>query len=106
MSASHRGTALVPTEAAPRYLKQLVSHLGRKAGVQDEGDGQRLMFGPDSCLLTARPDALHLEASGASPEGLARVEDVVGRHLERFGQRDGLTVRWQDVPVRSRPAAG
>jgi len=25
----------------------------------------------------------------------ARVNDVTGRHLERFGEKDGLVVTWQ-----------
>jgi uncharacterized protein len=31
---------------------------------------------------------------------LARVQDVLGRHLERFGQRNELAVTWTE------PAAG
>jgi hypothetical protein len=32
-------------------------------------------------------------------ESLARIEDVLGRHLARFGQRQELTVTWQPDPV-------
>ncbi len=28
-------------------------------------------------------------------ETLDRVKDVTGRHLERFGEKDGLAVTWQ-----------
>ena len=28
-------------------------------------------------------------------ETLDRVKDVTGRHLERFGEKDGLVVTWQ-----------
>jgi hypothetical protein len=28
---------------------------------------------------------------------LSRVRDVVGRHLERFGARDGLQVQWTEL---------
>jgi uncharacterized protein len=37
---------------------------------------------------------LTLTAEGPDEEGVARVEDVLGRHLERFGQRNELTVTW------------
>lgn len=37
---------------------------------------------------------LRLQAQAVSAEGLERVQDVVGRHLERFGQRHELDVRW------------
>ena len=39
--------AKVPTDAAPRYAKQLLSHLGRKRQVEaleGEPDGGRLVF--------------------------------------------------------------
>jgi hypothetical protein len=35
-----------------------------------------------------RPDA-------EDAETLDRVKDVTGRHLERFGEKDGLVVTWQ-----------
>jgi uncharacterized protein len=37
-------------------------------------------------LLAEAPDA----------ESLARVQHVLGSHLERFGQRNELTVAWAD----------
>ena len=37
---------------------------------------------------------LTLLAEGPDAESLARVQDVLGRHLERFGQRNELTVSW------------
>ena len=38
---------------------------------------------------------LLLEASAADADSLAAVEDVLGRHLERFGARRELTVTWR-----------
>jgi hypothetical protein len=37
---------------------------------------------------------LTLLAEAPDGETLARVQDVLGRHLERFGQRNELTVVW------------
>ena len=37
---------------------------------------------------------LVLEASADDAEGLAHIEDVVGRHLERFGARAAVRVHW------------
>jgi hypothetical protein len=84
-------TAHVPTDAAPRYVKQLVSHLGRKVPVTD---GERLEFGFGTGLVRAESTGVVLEATAADDEALGRVEDVLGRHLERFGQRGRLTVTW------------
>ena len=47
---------------------------------------------------------LTLVAEAHAPDGLARVQQVLGDHLQRFGQRDGLVVAWN--PAAAGPAAG
>lgn len=44
--------------------------------------------------MSLQPGLVVLEAHADSAETLARVEDVLGRHLERFAEKDGLTVTW------------
>ena len=90
-------TAEVPTDAAARYGKQLLAHLGRKNRVEPvdgRSDAGRLFFAYGTG--TVRPEAgrLLLEATAPDAESLARVQDVLGRHLERFGARRELTVHW------------
>ena len=90
--------AVVTTDAAARYAKQLLSHVGRKATVEpveDEHDGGRLVFSYGTGTLRAREGRLVMEASAGDAESLAHVEDVLGRHLERFGARHRLRVTWQ-----------
>jgi 2-iminobutanoate/2-iminopropanoate deaminase len=99
----HSSTAVVAAEAAARYAKQLLSHVGRKATVQPlEGvpEGGRLVFAYG--VGTVRPEngRLVLQASASDPESLARVEDVLGRHLVRFGARQQLTVSWERTPAQ------
>jgi hypothetical protein len=89
--------AAVPTEAAERYAKQLLAHLGRKTTVEPvDGvpEAGRLVFAYGTG--TVRPEAgrLVLEAMAPDAESLARVQDVLGRHLERFGARRELVVHW------------
>jgi hypothetical protein len=87
--------ARIPTGQPARYIKQLVSHLSHRATTELLPDGQgviRLDVG--HCVLSAAPDELVLTASADDAEGLARVQDVVGRHLERFGAREELRVHW------------
>ena len=91
------------TDAAARYAKQLLAHLGRKAGVEPvdgDPDGGRLTFRHGPGIVRPRADHLVLEATRRTSESLALVEDVLGRHLERFGARRELTVSWQrDAPT-------
>jgi hypothetical protein len=88
-------SAHVPTDAAPRYAKQLVAHLGRKVPVEEIEGAHRLGFEFGTGLVRAESGGVLLEAAAADPELLARVEDVLGRHLERFGRRNELVVIWR-----------
>jgi uncharacterized protein len=91
-------TAVVQTDAAARYAKQLLSHLGRKAGVEPvdgEPEGGLLRLSAGTGVVRPRADHLVLEATADDAEALALVEDILGRHLERFGARRELTVSWR-----------
>lgn len=87
--------AVVATERPERYGKQLVSHLGRRNGGEwsaDTGSGW-INLGTGRAAVTAGDSALLLHIDGTNDE-IARLEEVVGGHLVRFGERDELTVTW------------
>ena len=98
-------SATVITDRPGRYGKQLAAHLGRRVSSswdEDTGTGDvTLPFG--RAELTTQQGALYLFVQGspdAEPDlqgtaGLDRLEDVVGRHLVRFGAKDELVVQWQ-----------
>lgn len=89
-------TAVIVTDRPDRYAKQLVSHLGRRVPVEmaPGGNGHRLTFDYGLGIVTAEPHRLLLRAEAADSDGLSRVEDVLARHLERFGEEAALAVRW------------
>jgi hypothetical protein len=96
-----RSTAVVPTDAAVRYAKQLLAHLGRKNTVElldGEPDAGRLVFAYGTGTVRPQAGALVLDAAAPDAEGLAHVQDVLARHLERFGARRELVVSWQPGP--------
>ena len=95
MTAEARSEAVVATDRPARYGKQLVAHLGRRHGGEWSEDDERgfvLLAGGRAGIASAA-DGLHLSVEGPA-EDLERLEDVVGRHLVRFGTRDELHVRW------------
>src|SRR4051812_4575261 len=99
-----RSIAQVATDSPARYAKQLAAHLGRKIAVTETASGPVLHFATgDAALLESAGDQLVLHAAAADAERLTRVQDVVGGHLERFGARNELVVRWQ--PTEHSPAA-
>jgi hypothetical protein len=87
-------TALVATDRPARYGKQLVAHLSRRAvGTWDEDtDTGWIDFGTGQATLTAVEGTLEIRLSAG--DDVDRLEDVLARHLVRFGTRDELTVQW------------
>ena len=88
-------TAVVTTDAPARYAKQLLSHLGHKVQLEpldDEPDGGRLVFayGTGTIRVPCGPAAARCRRR--DEDSLARVQDVLARHLERFGARRELSV--------------
>ena len=94
MSAPLTARADVRTEAPERYAKQLVSHLGHRVEFTTEGTTSTATIGTGTGIVEVGDGVLTLRAEGPDAEALDRVQDVLGRHLERFGQREGLTVVW------------
>jgi hypothetical protein len=87
-------TGYVATSRAQRYVKQLVSHFGTKVTTELTDSGGILQFDFGRCDLEVTPDGIRLLATCDDPDQLPTVADVVGRHLERFGAADQLTVTW------------
>jgi uncharacterized protein len=87
-------TAAVVTATPGRYAKQLAAHFGRRCEVVEEADGVRIVFGDGSCLVQPRDETLDLQVSAPSAPEVERLIQVVGSHLERFGQRNELQVSW------------
>jgi|SRR5690242_3802784 len=93
--------AEIPTDAAERYAKQLLTHLGHKVTyepLEDEPLGGRLVFSYATATVVPAADRLTLTARAADPASLERVQDVLKRHLERFGARRELRVEWRTEP--------
>jgi len=88
-------TARVVTDRGERYRKQLASHFGNRIEVTESTAGTVLEWGFGTTTLTVEPGALVMVAAADNEEMLDRVKDVTGRHLERFGEKDGLVVTWR-----------
>ena len=94
MTSHLTARADVPTEAPARYAKQLVSHLGHKVEFTTDGDTSTAAIGAATGRIVVGEGVLTLLAEAPDAESLARVQHVLGSHLERFGQRNELTVTW------------
>lgn len=88
--------ARVATEVPRRYLGQLCKHFQHKLPVTLSETQGRLEFPMGVCTLDAQaaPATLLMCVTAEDEAALARLEDVVARHLERFAFREQLTVPW------------
>lgn len=90
--------AVVPTASASRYLQQLCKHWGHKFEVSFDPQAGKvaLPFGPVE--LSASDDALEVTCRIDGEGDLARMQQVVVDHLNRFAHREGeLQFDWQLV---------
>ena len=92
----------VPTDAPERYAKQLVSHLGRRVEWTTDGPVSTATIAGGTGVVEVGDGVLTLRAQAPDTEALERVQDVLGRHLERFGQRNELVVTWAEDRRTSR----
>lgn len=83
------------TDRPDRYAKQLLSHWSARGEVTEEG-GTSVQRWADGQVIRLTPveGALLVEVSVPGDGDAERFGEVVARHLERFGQRDELTVVW------------
>jgi hypothetical protein len=110
--------AQIETERASRYLVQLCKHASAMAGARghrfrrhagghtparsevqvhaewSETHGT-ISFTPwGQCTIQANASTLAVRVEAADEENLRQIQDVITRDLDRFGQRDHLTVNW------------
>ena len=89
----------VRTTTPERYAKQLVEHLGHRVTFTTEGAVSTAEIADGVGSVEVGDGVLVLRALADDRETLDRVQDVLGRHLVRFGRRAELEVVWE-------PAAG
>jgi uncharacterized protein len=97
MDTSERliGRATVTTARPVPYMRQLCKHFGHKTEAAFDDTTGFIELAGGRCELDASGnDVLVLTAIGDDADQLATVERVIGSHLERFGRRDELSVRW------------
>lgn len=98
-SGERNSEALVATDRPARYLGQLVKHFSHRieTTLADDNTSGEVHFGSGVGYLTAEPGGLRIRAVATDAESLPQLQDVIARHLVRFGQRDELVVNWQDA---------
>ena len=94
--------AVVRTDKPTPYLLQLAKHFRHKLEVTFDERRAVIAFATGHAEVEAGPDALTITAHAQTAAGLARVEEVVGSHLERFGRSDELSVAFTATRAETR----
>jgi hypothetical protein len=89
--------ARVVTPRASVYLKQLCRHFSHRSTASFTDSEGQITFETGVCELEASEGELVLRVTAVDREEGARLEEVVGRHLERFAHRHPVEVRWTHV---------
>lgn len=90
--------ALVPTAGASRYLQQLCKHWGHKFTVDFTPDAGRIAFPMGPITMVASADTLTVRLDPVPDADVAKFQQVVADHLNRFAHREGeLVFDWQAV---------
>jgi hypothetical protein len=119
----------IRTDHAASYLARLCGHaakmsqaghrLSRRQRVHDRGGGPPEVrhvarAGTEATIsldrgrwtVRALPGRLAVRAEAADEDDLRRIQDLLTARLERFGQREHLTVTWQAATEQARTTAG
>lgn len=90
-----RSIAEVSTPVPERYLAQLCKHFQHKLDVVFDNQSGQIVFPLGDCRLKAGDGTLTLSAEAADAETLAKLQDVVARHLLRFAFREEMQIDWR-----------
>jgi hypothetical protein len=88
-------TAEVTTDTPARYAEQLIGHTGRRLSWRTDGAVSSAAIGDGVGTVAVGDGVLTLRAEAPDEETLARIQHVLGDHLERFGRRTELAVGWE-----------
>jgi uncharacterized protein len=89
--------ARVATAMSRRYLAQLCKHFQHKLPASLTETYGRIEFPAGVCTLNADTDGLLLRVTASDEAALARLEEVITRHLGRFAFREMLEIHWRRV---------
>ena len=85
----------VATQNAAKYLTQLSKHWSHRfPDLTYSADRADIPLPGGPCVLEARDGSLAITVRSSSESDLARMEQVVAEHLQRFAHREPLDIVW------------
>ena len=85
-----------------KYALRLAKHFEHRVAVQREQPPYRVDFPDAPCEIDFTEELMHIHIQAASAETLARVRDVVARHLKQVASQETFDIAWSgDLPADS-----
>jgi len=78
-------------------MTRLCKHFAHKAPVRLEESSGQITFSSGECHLEVEAGALRLSLVSPDASQMARLQDVVARHLLRVSHGDDLKIEWHDT---------
>jgi hypothetical protein len=94
MTSRTTSRADVTTDEPSRYLQQLCKHFAHKLPVEVSPEAGSIEFSIGTMRGRTETGRLVLTAEADDEERLAKLEDVIARHLVRFMFRAPPTIAW------------
>lgn len=98
-------TGRMATDRPERYLKQLASHLSHKLDVETDGGTGTIRLGAATARFVSSPASLDIAVDSEVDSDAHSLMGVVGSHLDRFAEKEGLAVEWDDAGLAAAAAA-
>jgi len=93
----NQSVAKIESDRASIYLQQLCKHFAHKLPVEFTPERGQIAFSAGTCRLEAADGVLTIWADAEDPAGVARLQDVIERHLLRFAFREPPAFAWSEA---------
>ena len=87
-------TAHVAIPTPSRYMNRLAKHFEHRVAVQRDERTASVAFPDAPCTMQATDTHLDLRIESATVEQLARLQEVVTRHLKQVASQETFEVAW------------
>ena len=92
----------VTTVAPARNLGRLCKHLAHRCKVNAEAERAQVEFpGGATCEMHVNGAQLHMVIQAPNAETLARVQEVLSRHLLQVASGEALDISWSESTLRA-----
>lgn len=86
--------ARIAIATPPRYLIRLAKHFEHRVAVQRNERSANVAFPQAPCALLADDTHLHIRIDAVDNDTLARLQEVVTRHLKQVASQETFDIEW------------